>query len=232
MQLYSGVSRGVIYPQDSPGVSWQGLTTVDERSEGRSGSSYFFDGVQTSHSRGSTEYSARFSCYTAPSAIFGFQHVGLSYTTGRQIQHVEGYDIHLIYDIVFNTDAMTYQTTNDKINPSLYSFEGIGQSIELPQGIRGTHFIIPQLGGNPDVISDLEKVLYGYDGEPPRLPTFEELEDIFQNNATLMIIDHGDGTWTASGPDDVVSMIADDEFQIDWPSVVMLNNHTYQVSSL
>jgi hypothetical protein len=75
-------------------------------------------------------------------------------------------------------------------------------------------------------------VLYGTDTESPRLPTPAELLNLFIDNALLKITDNGDGTWTAEGPDSIISALNADEFKIDWPSVVVLDEDTIQISSL
>ncbi len=82
------------------------------------------------------------------------------------------------------------------------------------------------------MIQAIEDLLYGSASTAPRLPDPQEILDLFEEGAILKIIDHGDGTWTAIGPDDVVYMTDPDTFEINWPSVVYLDEDTYQVSSL
>jgi hypothetical protein len=43
---------------------------------------------------------------------------------------------------------------------------------------------------------------------------------------TLEVTDNGDGTWTATGPDDVVTLISETEFKITAPSVVIPDTFT------
>ena len=81
-------------------------------------------------------------------------------------------------------------------------------------------------------ISDLEDMLYGTNAEAPRLPLPDEIISIFEENALLRIIDHGDGTWTAIGPDEAITMITPTEFEIDWPSATYLDEETYTIRSL
>lgn len=67
---------------------------------------------------------------------------------------------------------------------------------------------------------------------PPRFPTLEELLDIFESGVILRITDHGDGTWTADGPDSAIQMLTESMFRITWPSAVYISADTYQISSL
>jgi hypothetical protein len=78
----------------------------------------------------------------------------------------------------------------------------------------------------------LEDVLYGTDDESPRLPSPEEVFEIFEENAILRIIDNGDGTWTAIGPDSAIEMLDSETFEITWPSAVYIDADTYTISSL
>lgn len=94
-----------------------------------------------------------------------------------------------------------------------------------------SHIIIDEKTTWHEALTALTNALYGTASTNPRLPSPEEVLAIFYNNATLRIIDHGDGTWTAIGPDDVVKMLSTTEFQINWPSAVYLNSTTYQVSN-
>jgi hypothetical protein len=78
----------------------------------------------------------------------------------------------------------------------------------------------------------VEEVLYGNDTTAPRLPTPRELLDLFIDNALLKITDNGDGTWSAEGPDSILQILVNDQFTIDWPSVITLDEDRVQISSL
>jgi len=81
-------------------------------------------------------------------------------------------------------------------------------------------------------VSDLEDVLYGTATSDPHLPTPDEVLAIFEANSILQIIDNGDGTWTAIGPDDAITMLDANTFQIDWPSAVYIDANFYTIHSL
>jgi hypothetical protein len=106
----------------------------------------------------------------------------------------------------------------------------------LPLSVAGiartAHLILDTAVAYSSAVVDLEDVLYGTDETDPRLPEPQEVLDIFEANAILQIIDHGDGSFTAIGPDSVVQMLDATSFEISWPSVVILDADTYEVSSL
>jgi len=82
------------------------------------------------------------------------------------------------------------------------------------------------------MLADLEDVLYGNASEPPRLPTPQEVWEIVEQASLLLVVDHGDGTFSVIGPDSAITMLDATTFQIDWPSVIILNPDEYQISSL
>ena len=61
------------------------------------------------------------------------------------------------------------------------------------------------------------------------IPLFQEAE----NAHTLLVIDHGDGSWTAIGSDDVVALGSNPtEFTIASPSAIFLDSESYTLSTL
>ena len=84
----------------------------------------------------------------------------------------------------------------------------------------------------PGVLSVIENTLYGSADTSARLPEPQEIFDLFEDGAILKITDHGDGTWTAEGPDSAIQMLSATEFEITWPSAVYLSSDTYRISSL
>ena len=65
-----------------------------------------------------------------------------------------------------------------------------------------------------------------------RLPEPQEIFDLFEDASILKITDHGDGSWTAEGPDEAIQMLDATSFEITWPSAVYLSSGTYRISSL
>ena len=103
--------------------------------------------------------------------------------------------------------------------------------VTRPGAKPAAHLIIDSTIAHPAAIQAVEDILYGSIDGVSRLPDPEELIAIFERHAIFVVIDHGDGTWTAIGPDDSIQMINTSTFQITWPSVIFLSEDTYQISS-
>jgi len=98
--------------------------------------------------------------------------------------------------------------------------------------VSSAHLIIDPRFAYPWVIQELEDLLYGSSGNNPYLPPPEEILDLFEDASILKITDHGDGTWTAEGPDEAIRMLDSTTFEITWPSAVYIDSTTYRISSL
>jgi hypothetical protein len=78
----------------------------------------------------------------------------------------------------------------------------------------------------------LENVLYGTDVSNPRLPSIQDIGEYFGYLGALIIIDHGDGTWSAvDESDSYISMLDPTTFQIDNADATYLDPETYTISS-
>jgi hypothetical protein len=77
----------------------------------------------------------------------------------------------------------------------------------------------------------LEDILYGTNEFEARLPDFDELVEIFDDNATWEVIDNEDGTFTVIGPETAIQMLDEETFQITWPTAVFIDEDSYTVSS-
>lgn len=240
----SGVDRGVFYPQSGPGVPWNGLVNVKEDSEGSNMAPYFVDGVRHNARKTKDSFAAVLQAYTCPIEFEAYdgssgqqrrRAFGLSYRT--KISTAEnpdyGHKIHLVYNALAMPTAVNNSTlAAGGLNATPFSWGISTTPIPIPGAQPAAHLIIDTSIAYPEAIAALEDVLYGSESTDPRLPNPPELINLFEQHAILVIIDHGDGTWTAIGPDDVVYMTDPDTFEINWPSVVYLDEDTYQVSSL
>ena len=82
------------------------------------------------------------------------------------------------------------------------------------------------------ILRDIEDILYGWlDNTTPRIPGVEEMYAIFAT-MNLVIIDHGDGTWSAVGHETMIRMLDSTEFEINTPSAEYIDEETYDIESL
>jgi hypothetical protein len=94
------------------------------------------------------------------------------------------------------------------------------------------HLIVALSEADPAAITDLEMLIYGDDSDDPQLPDPSVIVGIFESHTTLTIVDNGNGSWSASGPDDVVYLTDATTFTIDWPSAKLITSDSYTVYSL
>lgn len=226
----AGVDRGVFYPRSGPGIVWNGLVSVQESPSGADEKTRYIDGIRTRTGRKPGDFSGTIQAFTYPDAMedtFTRRRApafGMSYRTRTE----SSYKIHLVYNVILLPTSLMYQQED----VDAFSWEFTTLPVFMP-GVRASaHLIIEADTAYPELIEALENVLYGDNDQDSWLPTPTELMAIFEEHSVLQIIDHGDGTWTAIGPDDVVSMLDPTTFQISWPSAVYINGWSYTVSSL
>jgi hypothetical protein len=94
------------------------------------------------------------------------------------------------------------------------------------------HISIDSRKTPPDILEMLEAQLYGTDTSNPSLPSIQDVAEFFGYLGALIIVDHGDGTWSAvDESDEYITMIDDTTFQIDNADATYLDTVTYEISS-
>lgn len=217
-----GISHGAVYASNGSVYVWSGITAIADTSIQETARQYLDGQVQTI-SKPDGEYSATIKAYTYPEVLDGDpRFVGLTYRTGTAI--------HLVYNpVVLSTGAQSWDTDSD--SPSLVDFE-FSVSTRVSPGSSVSHVVVYLERANPSAVAELESFLYGTDSEDPRWPSIAWVVESFEARTILRIIDHGDGTWTAIGPEEAIKMVSPTEFEISWPSAIPTSNDTYTISSL
>lgn len=247
----TGVDRGVLYVDGQPSVPWIGLISIVEKPSGGSQRAFYIDGVKYLNIPSADEFEATINAFTYPdefahcegttrihSGLFVTQQpkksFGLSYRTkiGNSLTSDYGYKIHIVYNAIASTSQRTYKTLNDLADPTDFSWD-ITTRPPAMTGYKSTaHLIVDSRYTNPATISAVEDILYGTDSYAARLPSLAELVDIFEANSILSVKDHGDGTFTVSGPVEALQMLDSNTFKITWPSAVVIDDNSYTISSL
>ena len=250
----TGVDRGVLYVDDKDGVAWNGLIAVTEAASGGEPTPYFIDGIKYANRSSMEEFTASIEAYTYPDefalcdgsaelyqsqGLFATQQrrkpFGLSYRTrvGNDDKGAEfGYKLHIVYNAMATPSERNYQTIADETEATTFNWNITTTNVAVPGASRSAHLVIDTRQAWSWAVTAVENVLYGTEDTPARLPSPQELMDLFAENALLQITDNGDGTWTAEGPDEAISMLNADTFQISWPSAVFIDEDTYEISSL
>ena len=233
-----GVDRGVFYPNVGAGIPWNGLVAVREGVSDEREVVTYVDGQPYRSKKADGSFTAVVEAFTYPFEFEPYNEVfsskrqkpfGFSYRTMADGDH---YCLHLVYNALAAPSAAGRNTVASDGAPTVFSWELSSKPVPVPGMRPSAHFIIDSRQAVPDALVELEDVLYGTLDSIARFPTVPELLDIFERNAILVVIDHGDGTWSAIGPDEAIKMLDADTFQISWPSAVYLDENTYQISSL
>ena len=243
----SGIDRGVLYLEDGSGVPWNGLTSVTESFD-KSTNPVYFDGMKVSELVELGDFSASLKAITYPEEFVKFEGLGqmnsgvflgdqslktfaLSYRTriGTDIDPESSqYKIHLLYNVTAIPSSRDYDTVGDDI--SLTEFEW--EITAIPEEIRGyrptAHIIIDSRTVDPNLLSDIELMLYGGVTANPQLPDFADLMELILSYFRVEIIDNNDGTWTAvTNLDGYLSLLDDGMFRLDDVNAVDLNGDPY-----
>ncbi len=247
-----GVDRGVLYPTSGPGVAWNGLTSVEENNT-KTLNSKFLDGRKFLEYVTVGDYSATLNAFTYPAeldAINGiYEHntagglkihdqpsrrFGLSYRTlkGNDTQGTSlGYVVHILYQLLAIPGSESFETLGSEITPVEFSWELSGVPVDVPGYKATVHMSLDSTQIDPEKLENIEDILYGTGSSAPRLPTPEELIAILEGSYVILIQDHGDGTWTAYGPDDQIIMTSPTEFEIIDVDGVFLDADTYEITT-
>ena len=245
-----GVSKGVLYLQDGRAVVWNGLTSMDEGSDSEI-TSYYLDGTKYLQNLTPGEFSGKLNAITYPNeldevmgiveVVPGLQYYeqppmsfGLSYQTkiGNDLDPDMGYKIHLLYNLLAVPDDSSFETLSDQPNPVEFSWSLTGTPSRIT-GYRPTvHVVVDSTRTPSEVLEVIEDVLYGTDESNARLLPIGELRSLFEMIGSLVIIDNGDGTWTAVDlGNEYITMDSSTQFTIAGADATMLDATTYTITT-
>jgi hypothetical protein len=247
----TGVDRGVLYLHDGTAVAWNGITNVEESSDSEL-KSFYLDGVKYLQYLVSGDFVGKLSAFTYPDEFNSVIGVGslnpgffyydqpaksfnLSYRTkvGNDLDGLEfGYKIHILYNLLANSDSHSFKTEESNVEPIEFSWALTGTPPRI-SGFRPTvHIEIDSRTTPPDVLQILEDTLYGTSTSNGSLPSIQEIAEYFGYLGALIIVDHGDGSWSAIDESDTyIAMLDSTTFKIDNADVTIIDPVTYQISS-
>jgi hypothetical protein len=246
----AGVDRGVLYMPDGSGVGWNGLISVDEAFGGMEGAPIYFDGTKYASVSALGEYASTLKAYTYPDEFIQFEGIqevgnglyvtnqpserfGLTYRTlmGNDVEGLDlGYKIHVLYNLTAVPSAKNYAslTTDSTVIEFQWALTSVPE--ETP-GFRATaHLIFDSIEMPPDLLQNIEDILYGNEVNDPNLPPLSDFVGFIDNWVLIRIIDNLDGTWTAEGPDNLITMLDPTLFQIAQANVKYVDSVTYLIT--
>jgi hypothetical protein len=248
----SGVDHGVLYLHDGTVAVWNGITDVEESSTTEV-KSFHLDGVKYLETvipgdfegklkaitypeefdsvQGQVEVSPGLTYYDQPSKSFN-----LSYQTtiGTDLDADHGYVIHILYNVVANPDAVTRDTLKESAAPVEFGWNLSG--VPPTRGFYGTrptvHVSIDSNDTPPDILKIITDTLYGTSLSNASLPSLDDLAEYFGYVGALVIIDHGDGSWSAiDQSDNYIVMLDNTTFEIVNADTVIIDEDTYTIAS-
>lgn len=200
-RLYeTGVSNGVLYVRDAlgaypTGVAWNGLISVSESPSGAEPTALYADNIKYLSLMSTEEFGATIEAYTYPNEFaecdgtaelgagvrIGQQerkHFGLAYKTviGNDTEgNAHGYKLHLIYGAQASPSEKSYSTINDSPEAITFSWELTTSPLEVPDFKPTASLVIDSTTVDPDILEEIEGLLFGTADKEPKLPTPTEI---------------------------------------------------------
>lgn len=208
-RLYeTGVSKGVLYIPTSgvysKGVAWNGLTAVTESPSGAEATPLYADDIKYLNLMSNEEFGCTIEAYTYPDefaecdgsaslsdGVYIGQQArktfGFCYRTvlGNDTEsNAHGYKLHLIYGCLAAPSEKSYATINDSPEAITFSWEVSTTPVNVTGHKPTACITIDSTKVNPTKLAELEKKLYGSDGDggsatEPMLPLPNEIAQIF-----------------------------------------------------
>jgi hypothetical protein len=207
----SGIDRGVFFPQNGIGVPWNGLTSIAEDTEGFAQSSYYVDGQKQVNQVDLGSFSATVEAFTYPDEFLPYDGYSKPIFTGqvrptfnlsyRTFVNETDYKLHLVYNCMVKPTVRDNATLNSSLDILAFSWNLTTTPVAFPYDRPTSHIFLDSRFVDPATLTIIEDILYGSDGLDPRFPSIVEFLGIFEANALITITDHGDGSFTADGPD-------------------------------
>ena len=223
-----GLQSAVLYGENDY-TPWFGLVSADDISQTTISTEVYFDGVLTLLSERVESAGLDITAFTYPSIFESFhvnRFLGLVFIT----EVLDTRYLHLIYDCVIIPGNKVYKTHSSLPNTSLFEFKLRAADKSIDGFLPLNHFLI-NLSMDEELTQNLLDRLFGTVATDPYLPTPQELVSLFETKASLIIRHNGDGTWTAIGPDSMLSS-TNGEMQITAPSAYNISSNYFLVSSI
>jgi hypothetical protein len=241
----------MLYTTDQSGVPWVGVTGIVENAMG-SVESFHFDGVKYNDLVSVGDFNGSITAFTYPDEFLPYdgyeldqsgvyltdQRAGrfsLSYTTAIGDDLVgfnRGYKIHLVYNLTALPSAKSWSTLGLTGDPNKFTWN-ISAIPERVSGHRPTaHVVIDSEKIDAMLLMDIEDILYGSEETEPRLPSLGQFLAFIRDWERFVIVDNGDGTWTASSKSvGDITMVTADEFSITHPNANFVDAVSYTLES-
>lgn len=246
-----GLDRGVLYLRDQAGVPWNGLTSFEDNTP-QSSESYFFDGQKIIDYPFVGDFTGKLKAVTYPDEFAqfdGLQEVedgvfvgnqnrnefGLSFRTligDGDVGLDLGYKIHIFYNLTAQAETVSRDTIDSNVDLIEFGWSITSRPEKLSQFVPTAYISVDTRDMvDPVALANLESILYGSEASDAWLPSLPVLLEILEESYTIVIIDNGNGTWTAQGPSDLITLTDPTTFEITDVDATYLDADTYEVES-
>lgn len=182
----AGIDRGVFYPKNGTGVVWNGLLSVNERTEDLLPKATYIDGKQTELKLGS--YAADLSAFTYPKEFEecdGYAKLtrGQKQPTFNLAYRKElslGYQLHLVYNALATPTEENFKSVNSVEEITNFSWSITTTPIVISGNRPSAHLVIDTTKADPSVVAAIENVLYGSTFSDPKFPLVQEVLAMFK----------------------------------------------------
>ena len=196
----SDVEKVVLYPENKPGIAWNGFVSIEEDKSTIENQELYIDGFNYLNTASSHDYRCNISVFTYPEELDNidtyalgdyvnmsvtnqsFYMFGLSYKTkiGTDLEQDNfNYKIHLVYNLSLAPSSYTNTTKSNITSPINFTFTGYAKPIFIGGFQHTAHLIIDSRKNSKENMAILENALYGTEDSDPFLPSVSQLSDLF-----------------------------------------------------
>jgi hypothetical protein len=207
----TGVDHGALYPHGGDGVAWNGLTNVTETPGGADNNKTYADNIVYGALRAAETFGGTVEAYTCPDEFLecdGFvirngvvvgqqsrKGFDLYYRTivGNDQNPELGHKHHFVYGATTSPSEKSYATVNDSPEMTAFSWEfecspvafEAAENLDLkPTAILTIDDTSPLV--DTAKLQDLLDIALGTVSDEPRMPTPDEVLEVFSTGLTLV----------------------------------------------
>ena len=245
----TGLDRGVLYLPNSIGIPWNGLTAVEEQFNNDITAPYFIDGVKYLDAQSTGDFAATLKALTYPDEFLECEGVisianglyadnqepksfNLSWRTriGNDVDGDLGYKLHLLYNAIAVPSDNDYETVSETSSAMEFSWSLTSMPTDVVGYASTAYVVLDSRYLYSRLLPDVEAILYGDANNDATMPNLSDLIAWARDWKLISVVDNGDGTWTATGPDEFFTMLDANTFQITGIDATYLADGSYNIT--
>lgn len=197
-EYFLGIDRGMLYLGELPGVPWNGLVSVEEKPIEGGIVPFYIDGIRRRNDQIAEEFGATITAFSAPpefSVCEGEVALAPGLYLGQQQRQPFGfsyrsfqgndvggalatYDLNIVYNALAEPTSRKYVTYSNNASPDTKSWTIQTLPVDVSGHSPAARIRLRNTDIPADRLDEIQRILYGYEGVPPRIPTIVEIEEI------------------------------------------------------